>query len=354
MSKPSLHIVSETQGSIWEITKDLLPYFKEVFEVTVEREQEPKDFKTLLSHFINPAVVKHESFKKFETKILIQPIDGTEIHEEIIHCINQYDLIITPGNTGKEIMERNGVVKPILVIPNFYKDDVLIKPINIKLNNIPNNKLIYYHESTCHPRKGMEILYEGYIKAFSDTEISDKVILVVKDSPPNIRTYEDGENLKREVINLQSQFKNPAKILKISQNLKEETLKKLWYNTHIYVSMAKIEGFGIPLLRMGVLGKPIIALDSSVSGYTDYLNKDNSILIPTKLITAEREFMFLYKRTTQWSVPTDITLVEQAFRKSYNDYKLGQINKVDPKSLKSMHINIVAEKYITTIKNLKK
>ncbi len=353
MSKLTLHVISPPHGSIAEITNDLLPYFKDEFITTVEGEEEPKGYDVLLSHFVMSGVVVHKSFKKFKKKILIQPIDGTSIYPDVVESINEYDLIITPGEAGKQIMIKNGVVKPILVIRNFYKDNVFLKPLDLGIPEIPNDKIIFYHESTCHPRKGMEILYEGFIKAFSDTEFANKVVLIVKGPPFISEGFKQGEKLKQEVINLQSKYASPAQIIKISQSLKMETLKKLWHNTNIYVSMSKIEGFGIPLLRMGLLQKPIIALDAPCSGYIDWLNKDNAYLIPTRLVTAEEEFMFLYKQNTKWAIPTNIDLVIKAFQDSLKDFMDGKSKLVDSKELEDMHINIIAEKYITTIKNIK-
>jgi hypothetical protein len=351
MNKPSLHIVSALVGSIGEITHDLLPYFENTFDVTLEGFQEPKDYKLLLSHFVNPIIVKHENFKKFKKKILIQPIDGTSIKPEAIKCINQYDLIITPGLAGQRIMQLNGVIKPIVVIPNFYKDNIFNKPIDIFIPELPKDKIIFYHESTCHPRKGIEYLYEGFIRAFSDTKWADKVVLVIKDSPFNEITFDKIERLKRETIKLQAQYKNPARIIKISQALSEDTLKKLWYNTDIYVSLSKIEGFGIPLLRMAALGKPIIALDSTVSGYTDFLTPDNSYLIPTNLVTAEDEFMWLYKKDSKWSVPINIDGVQQALQSALLNHMIGKQKRLNVK-VEHMHIDKVAEKYIETIKKV--
>lgn len=352
MKKQALHIVSASEGSIGEITKDLLPYFQDAFGVTIEGDDDPKDYKMLLCHFLNPNIVQDKAFNKFKKKILIQPIDGTSIKEDVIELMNKFDLIITPGEAGKRIMQEQGVTKPIKVIHNFYKDEVLIKPMNTIVKELPEGKIFFYHESTCHPRKGIEIMYEGFIRAFSDTEYADKVVLLVKGSGFNEGSFERVEDIKLDVISLQKQFKHPAQIIKISQNLKKETLKKIWNNIHLYVSFAKIEGFGIPLLRMALLNKPILTLDSSVSGYTDWLNKDNVYLIPTKLITATDEFMFLYKRDTKWSVPLNINDVVEGYRTSLKDYLENKSKIVNFKDIESMHIDVIAKKYITTVKTL--
>ena len=68
MNKKKLHIFSSWTGSIGEITRDLLPYLRNHFDVSVEGESEPKEYSTLLCHFINKSVVNDPAFKKFKKK----------------------------------------------------------------------------------------------------------------------------------------------------------------------------------------------------------------------------------------------------------------------------------------------
>src|SRR6185369_4545530 len=148
---------------------------------------------------------------------------------------------------------------------------------------------ILYHESTFHPRKGIELLYESYVKAFSDTKYAKEVLLVLKDNAPNPRTFKVNETLKRQTMKLQKQYKYPASIIKFSTFLSNNDIKLLWLYADIYISLAKIEGFGIPMLRMSLLEKPIVCLENYLSGYMDYLNKDNSYLIPSYETQAKEE-----------------------------------------------------------------
>ena len=310
MNCRSIHIVSSPSGSLGEIVNDLMVYLKDKFNFTSELDKNnciPEKYEILLSHFISEKIVNSPIFYKFKYKVLIQPIDGTKIYSQFVEAMNKYDLILTPGKAGKRIMEENGVTTEILIIPNFYKPEILIKPKNLsipKLDKFIANKFVFYHESTGHPRKGIEEMCESYVKAFSDTPYADKVILIFKASQHNALTYDDLEGIKKRIIKLQKQYKKPASIIKISQQLSEETLKKLWYKTDCYLHFAKIEGFGIPLLRMTVLNKPIITLYNKDSGYMDYLiNKENVIFLADKKVIAHNEFIPIYTKETEWSVP---------------------------------------------------
>ena len=352
--KKSLHFVYEPFGSLGEVSNDLLPFLKNEFDVTVECEEEPKEKDILLCHFLNSKVVESPNFKEFKKKVLIQPIDGTVILPKYVELLNQYDLIFTPGTAGKKIMEDNGVTTSIRVIRNFFKEDLFYKPTNCSLKIIPHNKIVFYHESTFHPRKGIDLLLEGYVKAFSDTQMTNDVVLLLKDNQLNDKTHKSIEDLKRRIMNLQKTYKNPAKIIKLSQDVPWDVMKKLWYNIDIYVSLARIEGFGIPLLRMAALQKPIVALDSELSGSRDWLSFKNSYLIPTKQVLAQEEFMQIYDlEKTHWATPIDINDVVKTLRVCLSDYlNKDNLKLVSEKTIKSMTLDNIAKTYLKYLKRI--
>lgn len=349
MSKPFLHIVSPHAGSLGEITNDLIEGLKREFNVTLDGQGEPQVYETLLCHFIFPPVVRSEQFRLFKKKVLIQPMDGTDISKEYIDLMNEFDLIIVPALASKNILLANGVVVPIVIIPNFYKAEMLNFDKKGTIKQIPWNKFVFYHESTLHARKGIEHLYEGYIRAFSDTAEADKVLLVVKDVPFNLLTYDRIEKTKRDMMALQKTYTAPAKIIKISQHLQWQTMQKLWNRTNAYVSLAKIEGFGIPLLRFACMGKPIITLDNPNSGYLDFLNKQNSYLIPTTQEIAVGEHMPMYTDKTTWGVPK-VENVGKTMRDCYFQWLNVTHRTVNSKDLIRMEYKNVLKKYIDLLK----
>jgi len=346
----SIHIVSPTQGSIGEITKDLIRGLGTFFDITFEGESEPTENDILLCHFINPTLIKAKEFNSFNVKVLIQPIDGTVIDKGVVSLLNQFDLIITPATVGKNIMIENGVTVPIEVVPNFYKDSDTIFSDNT-IEQIPIEPFVFYHESTFHPRKGIEFLYEGFIKAFSDTEHVDRFLLVCKDNPLNKVTFDRIERLKRDAIKLQSNYKNPANIIKISQKLEWHQLQALWARADAYVSFAKMEGFGIPLLRMAQQGKQILTLDAPCNGYLDFLNKNNSTLIPTTMTLATEEHMNLYTDETMWATPSMDDVIE-GFRTVGHKLIYGVQTTFNQEEIKKFEYSAVMQQYKKIFENL--
>lgn len=355
-----LHFVSNLTGSIGQISTKLAVDLKKHFDLTKEWEgQEPEEKDILLCHFIKPDIVNHIEFNNFKKKILIQPIDGTDILPDFVNLFNKFDLIICPAKASKIILKRNDVTVPIEVIPNYYEDDIFEKPITSKIEKyLPQDKIIIYHESTFHPRKGIELLYEGYVRAFSDTEYVDNVLLVLKDSYYNKMTFLEIENLKRLTMKLQKQFKKPAKIIKFSSLLSVDDLKILWNRCNIYASFSKIEGFGIPMLTHYLLGKSVLCLDNPYSGYNDYLAASTAYFVPSKQTKAKNEFMELYSKKTEWAVP-NIADVINCLKTAYKDCINGTnltINSVSenlkPMLLQNHSYKKIVDMYVETIKKV--
>lgn len=359
-TKLHLHLISPTNGSIWEITNDFIPLLEKEFIVTKEWDgEQPMRREILLCHFLNaPLFLEPDIFDSFETKILIQPIDGTKLKKIAVDMLNCFDLILTPAEAGKIIMEKAGVKVPIKIIPNYYKNNLFEKKIWTDIEKyVPKDKIVFYHESSFHPRKGIEILYESFIRAFADTPDADRVVLVVKDLPYIPPIFLRNEEIKKQAIKLQKTYKKPPLIIKFSTFLNEDELKTLWNLTNVYVSLAKIEGFGIPMLRMFLMNKPIIALRNENSGYVDYLEEGNSYLIDCIQVEAKDEFMWIYEKETQWGIP-NIGDVVNIFRQCLSDY-----DKNDHRCMKNTYnahweenfekysLETITQSYINEIKN---
>lgn len=301
MVKLGLHIVSQSDASIGEISNDLIEAFKPYFTVTVEGKQAPATMDILLCHYLNPLIVNTDTFSLFKKKYLILPIDGTVLTKVAIDLINKFDGVITPATAGYKILKGSGVKIPIIIIPNYYKEDIFNATTSSNIHDMVKDKVVLYHESTGLSRKGLKEMYDAYIKTFSDTNLVDKVVLLVKDAEHKYPDHFEKESWKLEAIKLQKRFKKPAQIIKISETLDKDDLRSLWHRADIYVTFAKIEGFGIPMLRMAVLDKPIVCLDNKFSGYHDFLTYKNAYFI--KCSQVESPNTWLYSKDSKWGNP---------------------------------------------------
>lgn len=246
----------------------------------------------LIQHYLR----RRSLMKLTEKSILIQPIDGTIIKKNHVGEINQWDVVVTPSFVGKQIMENNGVTIPIKVIPNYWEDDILIDN-EFFSKKFVENKWTFYTESSGWERKNIRNILKYFIEEFKD---ESKVRLIIKLSEKRRYHIEVPEDIKCEIVI-------------IEDFLEQDDLHSLMINSNCYVCLSYMEGFCIPLLNAAVLKKDIICLDSKISGYVDFLDKSNSIMIPCKDIPIFRlrECISFYDPSSTWEEP------------DYNEYQIA-------------------------------
>ena len=266
--------------SLSKINNDLSGFFKDKgFYVS---KHHPKGV-ALIQHYSKPLSKDYN----FDKTYLIQPIDGTTINKNHIDYINSYDIIITPSEIGKNIMAENGVIKPIITIPNYYNQDVIPNSFYRK-----SNKFTFYSESTGIIRKNIANLLKHFLDTFT---INDDVKLVIKTSSDRVN----------ELNSILSEYKYRPEVVIISKHLSDEDLESIMSNIDCYICLSYMEGFCIPIINALKWGKKVIALDTEISGYGDFLNSDNAYLVDCKRIPINKEFesLLIWGEDSEWEEP---------------------------------------------------
>jgi glycosyltransferase involved in cell wall biosynthesis len=89
-----------------------------------------------------------------------------------------------------------------------------------------------------------------------------------------------------------------------------EQLHSLLNECQIYISLHRSEGYGLTLAEAMALGKPVIA--TGYSGNMDFMNSENSILVPYDLVSVGDD-AFPYSKDARWAQP-DIEFAARAMR----------------------------------------
>lgn len=151
----------------------------------------------------------------------------------------------------------------------------------------------FLHISSAFPRKGVDILLEGYFEAFT---ASDDVCLVLKTFPNPHNTVAD--ILKK----LQDQYPNSPEVEWINCDLSQKELYSLYKVADCYVQVARGEGFGLPVAEAMLAKIPVIV--SANSGMADFCNSETAWLVgydlePAKThVLAEKE-----EKISFWAEP---------------------------------------------------
>jgi len=156
---------------------------------------------------------------------------------------------------------------------------------------------------TFDPRSGFERknplgAIRAWQKAFPET---DSVRLVIKangDISPEYAQHPDATEVLREAA------KDP-RILLISERMSHEDVLGLFECCDVIISLHRAEGLGLIPLEAMSLGKLVVA--TGYSGNLTFMNEQNSLLVPYRLIEPKFDAPFLTRkfagRTAAWGDP---------------------------------------------------
>jgi glycosyltransferase involved in cell wall biosynthesis len=161
------------------------------------------------------------------------------------------------------------------------------------------NLFIFDYMSIFH-RKNPLAIVEAHKKAFPN---SDGPILVIKSANGD----SDAQNREK----LRFSIKGRKDIFLVEEYLSRNQLNALVAECQSYISLHRSEGYGLTMAEAMALGKPVIA--TAYSGNLDFMNNENSILIPYSLVSVGPD-AFPYPETSKWAEP-DIDKAADAIRK---------------------------------------
>lgn len=161
-----------------------------------------------------------------------------------------------------------------------------------KLKTKKNIKFL--HVSSAFPRKGVDILLKAYYETFSN---QDDVCLVIK-------TFPNPHNTIIEQLNkLNCEYKNAPEVELINKDLEPRLLYGLYKAADCYVSVARGEGFGLPVAEAMLAKIPVIV--SPNTGMADFCNESTAFLVDFEMEQAKTH---LSTDGSQWARPNKETL----------------------------------------------
>ncbi len=166
-----------------------------------------------------------------------------------------------------DILIENGIKIPVKtmgigvqLVRNFEQ----LKPYPLKTRKGTK----FLHISSAFPRKGVDVLLEGYFEAFTK---ADDVCLVLK-------TFSNPHNNVEEILKeLRSRYPEGPEVEWINCDLSDEELNRLYKAVDCYVQTARGEGFGLPVAEAMLARIPVIV--SANSGMADFCNEENALLV---------------------------------------------------------------------------
>jgi len=170
----------------------------------------------------------------------------------------------------------------------YKKTKEFSKELVDEMSNISENFLFLYtghwlQGNLGHDRKDTGMLVKTFLETFKNKK--NPPALLMKTSGATFSIMDRNEILKKiENIKKTVASKTLPNIYVLHGDLEDDEMNELYNHPKVkaHVTFTHGEGFGRPLLEASLSEKPIIA--PNWSGHIDFLNKNNSVLLPGTLI----------------------------------------------------------------------
>lgn len=233
------------------------------------------------------------------------------------------DYVLPSSNFSKKVfVEAGWPEEKCIVVPHGinleeFEDDRKVDLIN-------DRKFRFLNVSINHYRKNIDILVDAFYMAFTN---DDDVCLVIKTklSPPS-----PGKARQRFECDVPSMIRgvqekyinsgrNPNSLPQIE--LVEErypSMVPLYNSCDALVSASSAEGFGIPLLEG--LAADMIVIAPKCTGQLDFLNENNSLLVPASIMSATPEYQYWTISKRAWTYKPEVAKLALSMQDAYKNH----------------------------------
>ena len=194
------------------------------------------------------------------------------LQPHMVSCGNGMDSICVPSRFAGEVFWKNGVHRPIRVIPHGVDID-FYRPVSQK-QPLPGGRGFNFLAVATHmERKNMKHVVRAFLEEFRESEDVSLFLLL----RPECHVTQN--NVALEFTEWERLYaRRSAPILLWTGYMTRERLRDFYANANAYV-MPSNEGFGLTLLEAMACGTPVIGLN--YGGVLDFLNPGTGYLVPT-------------------------------------------------------------------------
>ncbi len=230
--------------------------------------------------------------------------------------LNMVDRLFVPCRWNREVFRRCGVTTPIDVVPHVCEKK---EPTGDELpREREASPFVFYTIGHWTARKSIWNTIRCYLDTFT---AHDRTLLVIKTSNRDFtrRSFLGGlRSTRRAISKLLRDYRDPAKIQLIDDEISDESIHALHRKGNCYVSLCRSEGWGLGAFDAGGCGNPVII--TGFGGQLDYLPPDLAFLVNYTLAPViDHIGRKSYSKDQRWAEP-DLkhasSLMRQVFEKS--------------------------------------
>jgi glycosyltransferase involved in cell wall biosynthesis len=246
--------------------------------------------------------------------------EATRLPDAWVQQCNAMDAIFVPCEWNKKIFLDSGVTVPVFVV----QPGVDLAEIPSAKNDVKNEVYKFYSVFQWIERKGYRPLIKAYFSEFAATEKVSLTLKTYKHSQfPNNDTL-----IKKEIEEIRKELNIPAAdcpaINLITTFLSSAEMDNLHREHDAFILLSRAEGYGIPYQDSMLYGNPTIG--TNFSGNVDFMNEENSFLIPYSLTPTGGMSWFVpfYKGRDQYWAEPDIHAAAKTMRKVFDNRAMAR------------------------------
>jgi glycosyltransferase involved in cell wall biosynthesis len=223
-------------------------------------------------------------------------------------------LTVSRCNFSKKIFTDNGMPEDHqVVIPHGINSEQFLNKDKYPLKTKKKIKFLV-NIAQPHLRKNIPNVFKAYGKAFTK---ADDVCLVIKIAKKSPQPKTDSVPFDDIYRNFCKEFKNHAEVEIISDFIVD--IVPLYNACDVVFSMSYCECFWLPGIEAVAANKIII--HPNYGGALDFLNENNSILIPGKEIRADIRLQYWEPSPYAKMFEPNVDKATQALKDVYNNYE---------------------------------
>lgn len=256
---------------------------------------------------------------QFTRRVGMMCWETDRLHESVIEGLKSVDHVIVPSQHNLRVMERAGIKASCVPIPVELPTYIDNSPF-ASIQELREETFVFYSMLTWQERKNPLKLVAAYCNAFTD---QDDVLLVLKVSGPDAdMAARAGAKAVEAILSVMS-LKDAPKILVLGGKWLAPSIWAFHDRGDCYVSLAKGEAYGIPMLDAAAVGNRIIS--TGYGGQLDFLPPENTHLVSYRMEPVLQKYTHFDARQC-WADPD--VLEAAAFMRV--EFDLGRRPKARP------------------------
>ncbi|MFC0418144.1 DUF4214 domain-containing protein [Cytobacillus solani] len=230
--------------------------------------------------------------------------ETSKIPDHWISKCNEMDAVFVSSEHNVQVMRQAGLKVPVFKIRPCLSPETLhsfSSQVPYYIHQLPQFRFLSIF--TWIERKGYDLLLKAYFEEFSSKE---DVVLIIKTGAHNNQKIE-------ELIAAESRkYKDPGRYY-IDLSIRNEfEMEGLYNHCNAFVLPSRGEGIGYPMLEAGKRSLPVIA--TAWGGHLDFLNEENSYLIPYHFVPVKPQSHYHGYRSDQLWAEASVEHLKQRMR----------------------------------------